>query len=233
MTSELLDRGRRRHEAGATYPFTFNGTRQEVLRTDSQREKVYSAEREVFDRGEVEKFKTRRGFAGRMNRIAKSATATKIRREFGLGKVYGSIDVDLRRSNVSSTSYGGRVEISRSSLDMWTLLHELAHEILPRGIHHHWPFAYAYLKLVSRYMGTAKAKELKAAFRKHKVRMKPKRTRTMTPEQRAQAAERLRLGRIKHESKLASGQKGATPGVAYLQPPVPDFVNKISHDFRI
>lgn len=186
---------KRRRTAGATYKFRFQGQPQEVLQTDSQREKVYAAERAVFSRAEVDKFKTRRGFAGRINRIAKSPTVTKIRREFGLGPVYGSIDVDLRRSHVASASFGGRVEISRTSLDEWTLLHELAHEILPRGIHHHWPFAYAYLKLVSRFMGAAKAKELKAAFKAHGVRFKPKRTRNLTPEQRAAAAERLRKGR--------------------------------------
>ncbi len=208
MISLPLRQRRRKHVAGATYKFRFRGQPQEVLVTDSQRERVYKSEREVFSRTTVDKFKTRRGFAGRINRIAKSSTATKIRAEFGLGPVYGSIDVDLRRSNVASSSYGGRVEISRTSLDEWTLLHELAHEILPRGIYHHWPFAYAYLKLVSRFMGRDKAKALKLAFKRNGVRFRPKGTRNISPEQRAAAAERLRKGREAAQIGIdfASGQ---------------------------
>lgn len=175
--------------------FLFQGTLLGLPSTDSQRQKVYDAELEVFSRATAEKFKTRRGFAGRLNRIARSATVTKIRKEFGLGPVRGTIDVGLRRAHSRSTSYGGRVEISRTSLDEWTLLHELTHEILPRSISHHWPFAYAYLKLVSRYLGTAKAKELKAAFKKHGVRYRPKRTRNLTEEQKEILRNRLAQAR--------------------------------------
>jgi hypothetical protein len=157
---------------------------------DSQRAKVYSAERATFSRDAVKKIKTRRGFEGRLNRIAKSATVTKIRREFGLGPVIGRIDVEKRRAHSRSSSYGGMVAISSTSFDEWTLLHELAHEILPRGISHHWPFAYVYLKLVSRFMGAEKAKELKLAFKRNKVRFRAPR-KPMSPEQRAAAAERL------------------------------------------
>lgn len=185
-----------------TYRIPFKGILHELPSTDSQREKVYSAERATFSRETVAKLKTRRGIEGKMNRIAQSPTVRKIRAEFGLGPIRGRIQVETRRAHSRSTSYGGLVAVSKTSFDMWTLLHELAHEILPRGVHHHWPFAYAYLKLVSRYMGADAAKRLKAAFKETGARFKPKRTRNLTEEQRQALRERLAQARAAKDNRL-------------------------------
>ena len=75
-----------------------------------------------------------------------------------------------------------------------------ARALAPRRAQHHWPFVYVYLKLVSRFMGAATAKELKASFKKHGVRAKPKRTRNLTPEQREAAVARLAEARAKKQA---------------------------------
>lgn len=190
-----------RRASTPSFSITFLGQRHELPSTDSQRQRVYAAENSVFT-SRPKEFKTRRGMEGRINRILKSPLVAKLRREFNLPPK-GFVEVRLRRAHTRSTSYGGLIEFSKSSMCEWVLLHELAHEIAPRGAHHHWPFAYVYLKLVSRYLGAAEAKKLKAAFKAHGARFKPKRTRNMTPEQKAAAAERLRLGREKRAAKPA------------------------------
>lgn len=74
----------------------FKGILHEIEKTDLQRERVYKAEWEVFPQIECEKlehFKTRRGFEGRLNRIAKSVTVTKLRQEFNLCPINWKIHV--------------------------------------------------------------------------------------------------------------------------------------------
>jgi hypothetical protein len=193
---------RRPRVSRTTYTFKFKGIQQTLSARDSQREKVYRAEREVFTERPTE-FKTRRGLEGRVNRVAQSPTAKKLRTEFGLGPKR-HIGVALGRAHSRSTSYGGHIRFSRTSMCEWVMLHELSHELAPYGAQHHWPFAYVYLKLISRFMGRETAAKLKAAFKRNGVRFRPKRTRTLTPEQRQAAAERLRLGRIKRECELAA-----------------------------
>lgn len=155
---------------------TFRGIPFILPPTDNQRQRCYNAENEVFTGRPIE-FKTRRGVQGRANRILKSSTVQKLRQEFGLPPK--SVEIQLRRANSRSTSYGGLIVLSKTSMTTWVLLHELAHEIAPQGSHHHWPFIYCYLKLVSRFMGAETAKALKAAFKKHKVRKSPSRKRTL------------------------------------------------------
>lgn len=169
------------------FDITFRGQRHELPSTYSQRQRVYKAENSVFT-SRPQDYKTRRGMEGRVNRILKSPTVAKLRHEFNLPSK-GFVEVTLRRAHARSTSYGGHIAFSKTSMTEWVLLHELAHEIAPRGTGHHWPFAYVYLKLVSRYLGAEAAAKLKAAFKAHGVRFKPKRK--LSPEQRAAAADRL------------------------------------------
>lgn len=87
----------------------------------------------------------------------------------------------------------------------WVVLHEWAHIIHNRlsargtlngsrtselrgGAAHGWQYAAIYLDLVHFCMGKEAADALKAAFKDHKVRFRPKRTRTVTPEQIARLA---------------------------------------------
>ena len=157
---------------------TFRGKSYPISLTDSQRQRCYDAENETFPARPIE-FKTRRGIEGRLNRIAMSATATKLRAEFGLPPSR-FIEVGLRRANTRSTSYGSRIEFSRTSMTTWVLLHELAHSLAPYCVDHHWPWAYIYLKLVRRFMGAEVADRLRANFIKHGVKFGTRRVRATT-----------------------------------------------------
>ena len=68
-----------------------------------------------------------------------------------------------------ATSYG-QIRIQPScGMNKWVILHELAHTA--GHMHHDLPFRQALVKLISRFLGTEVAKELKRQFRAHKVKM--------------------------------------------------------------
>jgi len=75
----------------------------------------------------------------------------------------------------------------------WVVLHEVAHHLDDHGGAHGWGFAKAFLRLVRNRMGQDAEAHLRAAFRSRRVRYTA--PRTLTPEQRAAAAERLAVGR--------------------------------------
>ena len=54
-------------------------------------------------------------------------------------------------------------------MNKWVVLHELAHTA--GHMHHDVPFRQALVKLISRFLGTEVAKELKRQFRQRKVKM--------------------------------------------------------------
>lgn len=72
------------------------------------------------------------------------------------------------------------------------VLHELGHVLTYQGARtasHGREFAAAYLGLVQRFMGGMAARELKAAFKRHRVRYRPKRQ--LSPERLAALRERF------------------------------------------
>lgn len=75
------------------------------------------------------------------------------------------------------------------------VIHELAHHIA--GLHHghDYAFAAAELALVRRWMGADAGDRLAASFKAHRVRTRPKVTRTLTDEQRAAAIANLTAAR--------------------------------------
>lgn len=175
----------------------FKGSAHELLASDTQRSKVYKAERAALAQLDQRKYPTVKDLERRVREIMGSATARKIRDEFGLRRKT-QVSVGDGRGRRAASSYGGEIRMPRWARTDWVLLHELAHELAPRSVHHHWPFAHAYLKLVSRFMGTEAAeaaKALKASFREHKVRFAPKRKRNLTEEQRQELRDRLAKAR--------------------------------------
>jgi hypothetical protein len=54
-------------------------------------------------------------------------------------------------------------------MNKWVVLHELAHTA--GHMHHDVPFRQTLVKLISRFLGTEVAKELKRQFRARKVKM--------------------------------------------------------------
>jgi putative metallohydrolase (TIGR04338 family) len=90
----------------------------------------------------------------------------------------------------------GMIELPAWSRQKAVILHELAHCILTakhdrRAADHGWEFCAIHLQLVQHVMGLEAAAKLKAAFKSHGVRFRPKRVVILTPEQRAAAAERF------------------------------------------
>ena len=64
----------------------------------------------------------------------------------------------------------GMVRLQPScGMTKWVVLHELAHTA--GHMHHDVPFRQALVKLISRFLGTEVAKELKRQFRQRKVKM--------------------------------------------------------------
>lgn len=156
---------------------------------DSQRQKVYNAEREALiplqksipSVKDVEKY---------TKKVFSRAT---IKKRFGNKILVRGVDVSDGRGCRNAMAYGG----SQIVIPVWArndrvILHELAHIIHNRIIHfphyaetdarkfktgasHGWEFCAIYLTLVRFMMGVEAEKALKASFKKHRVRYKPKR----------------------------------------------------------
>jgi hypothetical protein len=93
---------------------------------------------------------------------------------------------------------GGRIEVASSAKQRhyhWTdhlLLHEMAHIWTP-GDGHGREWAAMFIKLVERWMGKDAGRELRREFRKAGVKFTPKRV--LSPERKAELAERMRAMR--------------------------------------
>jgi len=142
-----------------------------MRRRDSQRKKVYLAEREAFDflglasctpleKPEIEK-------------IVKAVVRTK-KRKFGY--LYQVTVAYPKNRNRATCWFRGPREI-RISLPPWSrnklfLCHELAHFLSGPQIGHHGKFVSNYIQLVRRFMGPETAKLLKTSFKKFRVKTK-------------------------------------------------------------
>lgn len=87
--------------------------------------------------------------------------------------------------------YGPILNLPLWSRNELTLLHELAHSLVPSGVTHHWEFTECLLWLVRQAMGIEWHDLLLAQYKSRRVKYRAPRTRTLTPEQKAAAAERL------------------------------------------
>jgi len=162
---------------------------------DSQRQKVYTAER-VLCRYET-KYPTVKDIERYCKKIIRS---TWFIRHFG-NHSFRVHDGRGRRNAGGWHGWGG-LEIT---LPLWArcdrvILHELCHG-LTINPPHGWSFAKHYMELVRHFMGKDAYKALKAAYKEHHVRTRPKGTRVISPEARQKGIEALRLYR---ERKAAS-----------------------------
>ena len=148
---------------------------------DSQRQKVYDAEKAAFldafwaplDDNSIEGAR----------RYVKQVIGSKRWATLALRYDYPSSNITIavkdgrgRRSACAST---WRVSLPVHTRSKPIILHELAHTLtnhqrkLPG---HGWLFCRAYLDLVSTFIGADAKKKLKASFRDHKVKTNPKRS---------------------------------------------------------
>lgn len=148
---------------------------------DHQREKLYTAERLAFapfiGSKAVRRYETVAECQRRVDAIMGSETAKNIACRFGSTEAPRPVKVDDGAGCRFAGSYGGTIKLPRHARIEWVILHELAHELTPRIVSHQWPFAATYLALVSRFLGTAAERALRAAFRAHGVKYLPPRGR--------------------------------------------------------
>ena len=140
---------------------------------DSGRNKVYKSEwaterkfpeaRQSMTEKEITKF---------YNRVVKSKTYQTLAEE-GRGQTSPALrimkEVKYNARVAGQASYRGVALQPSCGMNKWVVLHELAHTA--GHMHHDLPFRKTLVKLISRFLGTEVAKELKRQFRVHKVKM--------------------------------------------------------------
>jgi putative metallohydrolase (TIGR04338 family) len=154
------------------YDFHRNITSKE---RDNQRSKLYKAERATSMWKNPKRLDTVKDIEKFVERVQ---ARKSLRKRFGycLGRHVEVLDGRGRRSACGG-SWGIKMPIwSRNEL---IVCHELAHTINirmcgSRVAGHGWQFANIYLQLVQSMMGKDAADELKASFKKHRVRFNPK-----------------------------------------------------------
>jgi putative metallohydrolase (TIGR04338 family) len=86
--------------------------------------------------------------------------------------------ITVRLNAIWARSSGGRtkIRISKGSMDEITVLHELAHSITGKeGGWHGRTFCINFLKLIRKKLSVTAEESMKACFKKHKVKFRPKR----------------------------------------------------------
>lgn len=168
--------------------------------SDSQRSKVYNAEEGCpwNDRAK------RRLSQDETRDLAAKAQRWLYDNDFTIGDRPPTLEFRNSHSG-AATAYRGLnlIRFQSATPVAWVVLHEMAH-LAYADRHpdfdgdrrsHGWVFCDVYLRLVSRFLGVGNAAALKKRFKDGKVQFRPKRTRTLTPEQRAAAAARLAAAR--------------------------------------
>jgi putative metallohydrolase (TIGR04338 family) len=187
-TEERVATMRRHKELGITPP------------RDSQRAKVYAAERTIRPLGRS--FSSIEEIQGYVDRLVGSAW---FRRRWGKRR----ITVERGRAGSSAMAVSGPsvIQMPEWSWCEPVVLHEVAHlctdrqhtEGFQRVAAHGREYAAILLILVRRQMGDDAWRMLKLSFVKYKVKHTAKRSRAMTDEQREAAVERLALARAAKE----------------------------------
>lgn len=137
---------------------------------DSQRQRVYDAERSIqaFDRTE-----DRIGDIKYVERWVKKVTSSKwFVKHYGVRHIHVGDGRRRRSANAYRTVLGSRVSFPRWARFKLAILHEIAHCASPRDSKHNWVFSFHYLSLVKHFMGKEDHLELKKAFKTFRVRFR-------------------------------------------------------------
>lgn len=192
-------------------------------RKDPQRQRLYKAERDVFThlpgrvlRSDPNATLGQYKFGASLKRHEvqelqdKIWLSKRVRARFDLDVRFGGqrkrITHRVTHGRGGAYSEGGRItyKSERALLD-WIVVHEMAHEVVPRHVWHGWEFCDAYLYLVRMFIGEEAAEALKASFKRHKVAFtKPRAKRVAKPATPAQLAARAAFAeraRAKAETK--------------------------------
>lgn len=191
----------------AEQPYWWEGGWHKIPKRDTQKAKLYAAERIAFGRTFAQLLDGKDGRQGHLDdvmsfvrQVESSATWLKLLAKSHLKPWPGGLAVQDGRG--CRMARGGR---SYLVLPMWArtkpvILHEMAHSATP-GAGHGWPFAAAFLVLVGQFLGAQARDALKASFRKGRVRFTPPRKFS------AEHMAKLRA----HGHKLAAMRRGEVP----------------------
>ena len=136
-----------------------------VASIDSEKQKVYNAEWAFQKKVDIKQFKDIREAEKRMKQI----TSSKLWSDLN-GRATSLEHTGRLKRYAGMAYWTGKIKLANSGLDEYTLLHELAHQT-PNAMHHGVQFRINLVRLVSRFMGTHAAKELKTSFKKKKLKM--------------------------------------------------------------
>lgn len=184
---------------------------------DSQRSKVYKAERELPEFHEAPHFPHIESVKSYVLRVQNHPALIKKYGEF----LSPHIHVGDGRARRSAGGNAQGIWMPKWSRKKIVILHELAHVISSRKYRvrwvgttadkiagHGWQFCEVYLDLVRAMLGNANAEALKASFKKNKVRFRPKRE--LSPERLEQLRERGRALALSRQAKVeAPKEQGA------------------------
>ena len=165
---------------------------------DSQRKKVYTAERAAFPDYPLSSQPALPNITDVEAYVAKVWSSKRVQSLFATAHeaTYPPRVTD-GRGRRSACAFDNEIRMPKKMRHEWVVLHELAHVISRRRMQtiagHGWEFCATYLQLVLYIMGRDRHDALKREFKAHKVRFSaPRKTRSLTPEQKAALAERLK-----------------------------------------
>jgi putative metallohydrolase (TIGR04338 family) len=174
---------------------------------DSQRKRVYTAERAAFPDCSETSDPTLPTVEDIERYVKKVWGSKRVQAAFPRSTLHYSRvpEVADGRGCRRAIAYGTyQITIPKWARREWVVLHELAHIIVERErLHpkneiadHGWHFCEVYLKLVLYMMGREAHDALKASFKKHKVKFtQPRERKPISDEQRAVLAARLAAAR--------------------------------------
>ena len=136
-----------------------------IASIDSEKQRVYNAEWAFQKKVDIKQFKDIREAEKRMKQI----TSSKLWSDLN-GRATSLEHTGRLKRYAGMAYWTGKIKLANSGLDEYTLLHELAHQT-PNAMHHGVQFRINLVRLVSRFMGTHAAKELKTSFKKKKLKM--------------------------------------------------------------
>ena len=138
---------------------------------DSGRNKVYKSEWATEAKfPEVKKSMTEKEITKFFKRVVKSKTYQTLSEKGNSNPSLEFMKTVNYNARIAGQATYGKIRLQPScGMNKWVVLHELAHTA--GHMHHDVPFRQALVKLISRFLGTEVAKELKRQFRARKVKM--------------------------------------------------------------
>lgn len=175
---------------------------------DSQRSKVYKAERESGIFKSSYRFDNREAMSIEecQQYVDKIISSKYVQRTWNLR---GNERVSVVVGRGGGMAYNSPFGAGHISLGVWArqeaiVIHEVAHLLAGDRARHNWQFCETYLKLIRHFMGKEAHDRLKASFKQHRVKYtKPRPKRVLSPEQKAILVERAAKARAVRQANLA------------------------------